>query len=339
MTPLIDIHVHLAGVGHGGTGCWMSQQKWNSLVYRILRRMLGLSGLPADADVDLAYLQRLEGDLAAAARQGLLDAAVVFPHERIYCDDGTLADKQEMYIPNDYALACAARSIQRGGQGPGRWRLIPAMSVHPYRADALDETARCIAAGSAAMKWLPSSQNIDPRDSRCRAIFELLACHGLPLIAHTGSEHTVCVTRKDLADPDILIPALDAGVTVIMSHCATASLPWEKDFSRRFIELARAYPNCYGDTSALTSPGRSHYLRRLLGAGLADKLVHGSDYPVPPIAWLSLTQLGWRKTRQLSAIGSYLQRDVAIKRALGVPDTVFTNAARLLPAEALDRWL
>lgn len=336
--PIIDVHVHLAGVGHGGTGCWISPRKWNSLVYRMLRRSLGLANLPPDVNVDLAYLECLEGDLGAAAEHGALDAVIVFPHERIYRDDGSLAAVQEMYIPNDYALACGRRSREQGEQLGRRWRLLPAMSVHPYRADALEETARCIAQGAVGMKWLPSSQNIDPRDARCRGIFDLLARHGLPLVAHTGSEHTVCVTRRDLGDPDVLLPALEAGVTVIMAHCATASLPWEKDFSGRFAQLARQYPNCYGDISALASPGRMHYLPRLLDAGLADRLVHGSDFPVPPVAWLALTRLGWRQTRDLARIPSRLERDVTIKKALGVPDAVFTRASSLLPAEALRRW-
>lgn len=309
----------------------MSPKKFNSLVYRVLRRFLGIAG---DGDIDRRYLQRLEEDLTAAAMVGAVDAAVLLPHERIYLDDGTLAPDQEMYIPGDYAIACARARMACGRPG----RFLPAMSVHPYRPDALDETARLIEAGAVAMKWLPSSQNIDGRDARCRPLYDLLARRGLPLIAHTGSEHTVRVTRRDLGDPDILIPAMEAGVTVILSHCATASLPWEKDFSRRFIELANRYPNCYGDTSALAAPGRTRYLRRFLDSGLADKLVHGSDYPVPPIAWMALHRMGRRKTRELSALGSYLHRDVAIKRALGTPQAVFTRAAKLIPAAALRRW-
>ena len=332
--PVIDIHVHLAGIGDGGTGCWMSPAKYNSLVFRLLRGSLGLSGVGQTGNVDRIYLERLEQDLSAAAERGVVDGAVLFPHERIYLDDGTLAPDQEMYIPNEYALACARARLE----SPQPGRFLPAMSVHPYRPAAAEEVARLIEAGAAAMKWLPSSQNIDGRDKRCRPIYDLLAKHRLPLIAHSGSEHTVHVTRRDLGDPDALLPAMDAGVTVILAHCATASLPWERDFSRRFIELARRYPNCYGDTSALCAPGRSRYLRRFLDAGIADKLVHGSDYPVPPIAWLSLLRLGWRQTRQRAAIASHLHRDVAIKQALGTPEVVFTNAARLIPREILQRW-
>lgn len=336
--PIIDVHAHLAGVGHGDTGCWMSPAKYDSVMYRLLRRSLGLANVANSGNVDLAYLERMEADLASAAGHAALDAVIIYPHERTYNDDGTPAAGQEMYVPNDYAIACARRSQQQPTAGGNSWRFLPAMSVHPYRPDALDETCRLIDAGAVAMKWLPASQNIDGRDRRCLAIFDMLARRKVPLIAHTGSEHTLRVIRPDLADPDTLTPALQAGVTVIMAHCAASALPWEKDYTRRFVALARQYPNCYGDTSALAAPGRMRHLRRLLREGIADKLVHGSDYPVPPVAWLALWNLGWRKTRQLSSIWSSFERDIAIKRALGVPEAVFTKAASLLPPGALARW-
>jgi hypothetical protein len=79
----------------------------------------------------------------------------------------------------------------------------------------------------------------------------------------------------------------------------------------------------------------SRFLRE---EGVVEKLVHGSDYPVPPGAWWSLFALGWSRTRALSKIWSYLERDVCIKRARGFPDCVFTNTARVLGDAALARW-
>ena len=72
--------------------------------------------------------------------------------------------------------------------------------------------------------------------------------------------------------------------------------------------------------------------------GVVEKLVHGSDYPVPPTAWFSLSALGWSKVRELERIWSFLARDVEIKRARGFPDVVFTNPARVLAAGSLERW-
>ena len=72
--------------------------------------------------------------------------------------------------------------------------------------------------------------------------------------------------------------------------------------------------------------------------GVTEKLVHGSDYPVPPNAFSSLIHLGWPKTMELIDIWSFLERDVKIKRARGFPDAVFTNTARVLGEKALERW-
>ncbi|MFB3891962.1 MAG: amidohydrolase family protein [Phycisphaerae bacterium] len=340
--PVIDVHTHLAGVGAGGTGCWVSERTFKSIPWRYMRRMLGLNRARDGDDVDLAYLTRLEKDLASATEHGALDAAVIFPHDRIYDDHGRQADEQEMYVPNDYAFACAVRALneaRRDGQQRPRWCFLPAMSVHPYRHDAVEETARCVELGAVAMKWLPSSQNIDGRDGRCRIIYGMLARHGVPLIVHTGGEHTVRVVRKDMCNPDAFIPALEAGVTVIMAHCGTNSIIFETDWSGRFIELARGYRNCYGDTSAFSSLGRARWARRFLHhEEIIPRLVHGSDYPVPPSAALAVFGIGLRKARELGRIWSLLERDVAIKKARGYPNVVFTNAARLLPKAAMRRW-
>jgi predicted TIM-barrel fold metal-dependent hydrolase len=211
--------------------------------------------------------------------------------------------------------------------------------VHPYRKDALEETHRWIERGAVALKWLPNSQDMDPRDPRCQKIFDLLAARRVPLIAHTGGEHTVSVIRPDLGDPATLRPALERGVTVIMAHCGTQSGFFDQNWMPTFCELARHYPNCFGDTSAFNTPGRVRWMARFLREeGVVEKLVHGSDYPVPPTAWFSLFALGWDKVRELETIWSFLARDVEIKRARGFPDAVFTNTARVLGTGSLERW-
>lgn len=333
MTPVIDVHTHLAGLGQGGTGCFIEPRKFRSLLYKAMRKMLGLYHAHEDGRFDEAYRERLEKDVRAAIERKALAACVVFPHERIYDESGEpRAVGQELYVPNEYAF-------QVCGQPESRGLFLPAVSVHPYRRDALDETHKWIERGAAAFKCLPNSQNIDPRDKRCAKIFELLAEKKVPLIAHTGGEHTVSVIRPDLGDPELLQPALDRGVTVIMAHCGTRSGLFDTNWMPAFCKLARKYPNCYGDNSAFTTPGRSRWIPRFLREeGVVEKLVHGSDYPVPPGAWFSLGILGWRKASELQRVWSYLARDVEIKRACGFPDVVFNNAARLLAPGSLQRW-
>ena len=180
---------------------------------------------------------------------------------------------------------------------------------------------------------------MDPRHSKCRKIYELLAEKNVPLIAHTGGEHTVQISRVELGDPNTLRPALDAGVTVIMAHCGTRSGLSDPNWMTDFFELARKYPNCYGDTSAFCTQGRARWVPRFLREeGVMEKLVHGSDYPVPPMPFFFLRQIGLRNAWRFSKTWSFLERDVRIKRAAGIPDIVFENSARVLTPGSLERW-
>lgn len=298
-----------------------------------MRYKLGIYDAHERGCLDQAYLERLEKDVRSAIDRQSLSACVVFAHERIYNDSGELlAVGQELHVPNEYAFSICEHEKLHG-------LFLPAMSVHPYRHDALDEIGKWIERGAVALKWLPNSQGMDPRDQRCQKIFDLLAAKHVPLIAHTGGEHTVSIIRPDLGDPETLRPALDRGVNVIMAHCGTQSGLFDTNWMPSFCELARRYPNCFGDTSAFTTPGRSRWMSHFLREeGVVEKLIHGSDYPVPPSAWWSLPKLGWTKTQELQRIWSFLARDVEIKRACGFPDNVFTNTARILAPGSLERW-
>jgi hypothetical protein len=328
---VLDMHVHLAGLGQGGTGCFMAPPRFNALLSRFLRLKLGIYGADRAGWVDQAYYERLERDVVAARAAGLVHGAVIFAHDRIYDESGDpAAVGQEVYVPNAYAFACARKSSGL---------FMPAASVHPYRRDAVEETSRWIEAGAAAVKWLPNSQGMDPRHPLSRRIYRLLAERRVPLIVHTGGEHTVRILRPELGDPNILVPALDAGVTVIMAHCGTRSGWSDPNWMTDFMVLARKYPNCYGDTSAFCTPGRARWLPRFLREeGLAEKLAHGSDYPVPPTPWWMLGQLGPGRAWGLGRVWSFLERDVRIKRALGLPEVVFENPARLVTPGSVERW-
>jgi predicted TIM-barrel fold metal-dependent hydrolase len=331
--PVIDIHTHLAGLGHGETGCFIDPRKFESLLYRLLRRKLGIHRAHEEGRLDQAYLERLDRDVGEAVEHRALAAAVIFPHDRVHTDDGKeLEGGQEILVPNEYVFRCAEREETRG-------RYLPAMSVHPYRSDALESTEKWADRGAVAMKWLPNSQGMDPRDERSLRVCDVLVKRRLPLIVHTGGEHTVRVRWPELGDPETLRPALERGVTVVMAHCGTGSGLFDTNWMQSFCELARRYPNCWGDNSAFNTPGRARWIARILKEeGIVGKLVHGSDYPVPPTAWWSFFALGWGRARALSSIWSFLERDVRIKQARGFPEQVFTNTARVLGDTALRRW-
>jgi predicted TIM-barrel fold metal-dependent hydrolase len=323
---IIDMHVHLAGVGDGGTGCRISPKRFRSPLFRLLRHRLGLSSAVAQGNFDAAYLARLRRDVEASRALSGPAAVVLYPHERIYQDDGELApdDVQELYTPNEYVFACA-------GNPETRELFLPAVSVHPYRADAVDVLTRWLERGAVALKWLPNSQNINPADKRCAPVYDLLVKYRVPLIAHTGGEHTVRILRPEFGDPETLRPALERGVTVIAAHAGTKSGLFDPHWLPNLRNLIGRYPNCWADISAFCTPGRMRWIPGILrDERLVEKLVHGSDFPVPPFVWGALPRLGFRRCRRLARMKSWFARDYFLKKELGFPPATFTRFASLL---------
>jgi predicted TIM-barrel fold metal-dependent hydrolase len=158
---------------------------------------------------------------------------------------------------------------------------------------------------------------------------------GLPLLAHTGSERTMPVMDHKLADPRVLTRALEIGVTCIAAHCGTGTMLLDPDYLDAFASMTERFPNLYGDNSALAALNfrlRSSALRRLTQGALADRILHGSDLPVPVsglLAWAG-GMLPWKEHRNASRIANPLERDAQLKRALGFSEETFTRAARVL---------
>ena len=151
----------------------------------------------------------------------------------------------------------------------------------------------------------------------------------LPLLAHTGGEHTLQIINAAYADPRILTQPLECGVTCIAAHCGGRGFV-DPEYFHVFAGMLDRYPNLYGDISAFNIPVRSKHFRAALKL---ERIVHGSDYPVPVFAhWAWLRGLLDRETfRRCQAIPNVIERDYQIKRAIGFPDEVFTRVGELLP--------
>src|SRR5438034_4729764 len=157
-----------------------------------------------------------------------------------------MAGTGSFYVPNDYVLELARQHPE----------FLPAVSIHPARRDAIEELDRCITEGAAMMKCLPNCHNIDCCNPGYTRFWERMAEAGLPLLAHTGGEHTVPVIRKDYSDPRILKRPLEIGVTVIAAHCATKSGLTDREYFDVFADMTKQFPNLYGDLSAFNVPIR-----------------------------------------------------------------------------------
>ena len=315
----IDMHVHMVGNGVAGSGGWLRLSGWHRWLAGFMIRQLGFPANVLDGDLEGVYAQHLLGLIHKSS----LDAVVLLAHEQVHDPDGTVRrDLGSMYVPNDIVLDLATKHRE----------FLAGVSIHPARRDALDELERCVERGAVLMKCLPNCQNIDPSDQRYRRFWERMAEARLPLLAHTGGEHTVPEVNPRLADPKLLRLPLECGVTVIAAHCATKSGPTDRDFFDDWARMLSEFPNLYGDISAMVSLNRCGHLRDCLRSEIEPRIFHGSDFPVPVLGHRMWAQgwVDWQTLRAGQCIPNPLERDWYFKTALGYTDEARTRVTSLL---------
>jgi len=284
--------------------------------------MLRHVGLPATAlkgNLDELYVNRL----LELVRSSSLGAVVILAQEQVHDEHGrAMPELGSFYVPNDYVLALARRHAE----------FLPAVSIHPARADALEELERCLAGGAVMMKCLPNCQNINCNDRRFTRFWQRMAEAGLPLLAHTGGEHTLPIVRAEYSDPRTLTLPLECGVKVVAAHCGTKSGLTDPEYFHIFTEMTHRYRNLYGDNSAFMMPIRGRHVPECLRDPLADRIVHGSDFPVPVYGhfpWIRRF-VDWKAFRQCERQPNVLEKDYQLKLAMGFSPETFTRIWRLL---------
>lgn len=323
---IFDIHVHIAGTSRAHAGNYLcARPPLPFLIRRQLRQSLRLARTAMRAEnLDAA----IERGLLPWVSESRVDRFVLLALDGAYQNDGTPDwPRTRIIVSNDYVADFAARHT----------KLLFGASIHPYRRDALEELERAVARGACLVKWIPSAQNIAPDDPRCHAFYEQLAARRMPLLVHTGIEHTLPTFPQRLNDPCRLKPALERGVTVIGAHCGTRVFLHERTYFARWKTMAMAYPSFYGDLSAFGSPLHLGPLREIIRQPLlASKVIYGSDFPVPVMPLWLAAQLGVVTALKLRRVSNPLDRAFQAMQALGVPQAVFTRAEHLLrlPATA-----
>lgn len=318
MGKIIDIHTHVFSLDPDRTGCFLSEASQKRLTGRYLRWK---NGIRADDPVERAEAILQAGWLALLRETRHVDQIVILAHDAVYARNGDLLpQKTHFYIPNTYVLNLADEDPQ----------LLAGASIHPYRDDALDELDRVVQEGAVLIKWLPNTQGFDPMDRANVPFLKKLAEYRIPLLCHTGPEFALKPLNQSLGDPHRLRLALEEGVTVIAAHGGGFGWLPGSGFGK-FVNMLLEYPNFYTDLSALTLPPRSRFLTALLDRPeVHSKLVQGSDYPLPVSPWPFIHRIPFKEMRLLSRIKSPFDRDLLIKRALGFPEVVFQQAARLI---------
>lgn len=305
MSGLIDVHTHLAALPADGNGCRMSAKMRRSPAFRMTALRFGLP-LEAPALANRRYLEALIAALDASRR---VASVVILGMDGAYDRAGRLDESRtDFLISNDYVFSCAARDR----------RLLPGVSINPARADAAEELERCAARGAALVKTLAPAQAFDPAQPRFRPFFRRLGELRLPLLSHVGFEFSLIGNDQSVGDLERLIPALEEGATVIAAHgCSSGLFLFEKHFAL-MLELVRRFPRFFIDLSALTLPNRVGVLFRLRRhPELSDRLVFGTDYPLPCLSYPALAG-GWGAFRRAASAPSPFDLQAEVLDALGI---------------------
>jgi mannonate dehydratase len=281
-----DSHAHLIGNGDAGSGIYVNPQTESLLSPgQYARRLFFLNaGCVHDASgsVDNAYVDRMR-NLIDGMRRGT--KVVLFAFERAHHENGEPDLEHTIFhVPDRYARDVAQKYAE-----DFEW----VASIHPYRKDALDALEQAKQGGARGVKWLPSAMGIDPASPRCDKFYEGLQKANLALIAHAGLERAVLGREAhDFGNPLRLRRALDAGVRVVVAHCASIGEdrdldkgpngPYVESFAL-FARVFEKYPNAYGDISAMTQVNRAGpaLVRAIESGEWHARLLNGSDYPLP----------------------------------------------------------
>ena len=333
---LVDYHTHVAGIGTGGSGAFVNPKMliWGHPFHRLKFKVYLSAGAVNDAEhADRQFVDRLArliGNIEGHGKHRLLAI------DKNYNRDGTPNfGKTEFHIPNSYVFRLAA-------EHPDYFE--PVISVNPYRSDALTELEHGAKRGARMVKWLPNAMGMDPSDELCDPFYRKMRELGLVLLSHGGEEKAVEAEEdQKLGNPLLLRRPLEQGVKVIVAHCAGLGDNEDlEDPQRRrranfdlFLRLMgeKRYEGLlFADTSAMTQYNRcgKPLTTILQREDLHERLVNGSDYPLPAVNILirtsALRKQGYLTTDErvwLNEIYDYnpLLFDFVLKRTLKLPGT------------------
>ncbi len=322
-----DSHAHIIGTGDSNDGVWFnaSMESWWHPILKVQKNFYMNGGCIAEKNSDASFVNRMVA-LSAEMPTGYKTMLFAFDWLR---DERGVADKQRsiFHIPNDYAAKIAK-------QYPQRFEWVA--SIHPYRADALDELEKTHAKGARAIKWLPSGMNIDPASPKCKLFYQKLHDLNMPIISHTGRESAVQGGNQTYGNPLKMRSALDAGVRVVLAHCASDGEDEDLDNGNKTVKSFELFSRLmdtpaykelvFGDISATNLFNHAWVIKPLLARqDWHARLLNGTDYPLPAILPLvstkELAHMGLLQTEYLNFLQTLrnynpLMFDFATKRLM-----------------------
>jgi predicted TIM-barrel fold metal-dependent hydrolase len=320
-TGIVDMHCHIAGIGAGGSGCFVSPRLRHNWRFKIYLHSFGVSQKELLKSGDDLVGNRISASLAQSK---YVSRAVLLALDGVMDANGNLdTNRTEVYVPNEFVAEMAAQHTN----------LLFGASVNPYRRDALERLEWAKAHGAVLVKWIPPIMEIDPNDPRLIPFYKKMVELNLPLLSHTGKEKSFSRADEELGDPEKLRLPLSLGVTVVAAHIASSEKYHGERGPDRLARLMREYPNLYTDISALTQINRPGSLKEALTRPeFSGRLLYGTDFPLINTAmvspWYSF-HLSLRQKFSFWHIKNPWDRDVLMKHDLGVSTETFAQSAKM----------
>ena len=327
---IVDMHCHIAGLGAGGSGCFISPKLRDNWRFNIYLRAFGVTKKEVLEKGDALIGEKVSASLAQSR---FVSAAIILALDGVVGADGQLdTNRTEVYFPNEFvAQLCVDHT-----------NLLFGASVNPYRTDAIERLVWAKNHGAVLVKWIPPIMAINPDDPKLVPFYQKMAELKLPLLCHTGEEKSFSHADDQFGDPEKLRLPLSLGVTVIAAHIASSEKFHGERGPDRLARLMREFPNLYSDISALTDLNKPGCLKEALTKPeFSGRLVYGTDFPLintaldSPWYWL---RLSLKQKLEIARTKNPWDRDVLLKHDLGVPTEIFARPAkmfRVAPASGL----
>lgn len=187
---------------------------------------------------------------------------------------------------------------------------------------------------------------IDPASPKCDAFYKKAAELNLPIITHTGAESAVQGGNQAHGNPLRIRRALDAGVRIVLAHCASDGYDEDMDNGNKRIKSIDLFTRLmdtldyktlvFGEISALTLINHAWAIKSVLArTDWHPRLLNGSDYPLPGIFPLincqQLVKLGLLEPENLAFLQQLKQYnplvfDFAVKRLIKFDGVRFADS-------------
>lgn len=248
---------------------------------------------------------------------------------------GSAADCRERFVrefresPVERAVVCAIEGspLAAGNRevaafcrdNPG---FLYGANIDPRSPGVEDEMDAAVSEGAVLLKLLPSFQGVDPASPQCDRYWVAAAARRLPVIVHTGPEHTLSRGDDSLNSPARLERAAESGATIVCAHCGCQLASFvERSHFGAWKRLVRRFPNVYGDVSGFSGCVRRFWLGRIVRDPLLrSRIVFGTDFP----AFVHV----FRPNR-----GNAFTAWMDLFRSFGLDDAFFARGAGLIRQE------